>query len=70
MQSLEHVGLGIERKRVRPSKVSGPEKFLIIKNGLEQGDSPAELIEDAHTRYVNNFNMWKKRIINNIDLAK
>ena len=57
MESLEHVGLGVEIKRVRPSKVSGPEKCLIIKNGLEQGDSLVELIEDAHTSYVNNFNM-------------
>ena len=57
MRSLKHVGRGIERKCVRPSKASEPKKRFIDKNGLEQGNSPANLSEDAHTSYVNNFNV-------------
>ena len=70
MQSLENVGRGIERKRVKSSKASEPEKRFIDKNGLEQGNSLVELIEDAHTSYVNNFNVWKKKIINKVSLGK
>ena len=54
---LKHVGRGIEIKRVRPSKASEPKKGFIDKNGLEQGNSSANLSEDAHTSYVNNFNV-------------
>ena len=46
------------------------KKDSLTKNGLEQGNSLVELIEDAHTSYVNNFNVWKKKIINKISLEK
>ena len=64
MLSLEHVEQGIERRRVRQSKAIAPE------NGFIQEPSPAESIEDTHTRYVNNFNVWKKRSLTKIGLAK
>ena len=46
------------------------DQKLIDKNGLEQGNSSVVLIEDAHTSYVNNFNVWKKRNINKVGLVK
>ena len=46
------------------------EKGLIDKIGPERGNSPAVLIENAHTSYVNNSNVWKKMILNKIGLAK
>ena len=39
-RSLEHIGRGIERRRVRPSTASGSEKGLLNKHGTGQGNSP------------------------------
>ena len=63
VQSSKHVGRGIERRKVRQSNAINPDSVII------QGISPEERI-DAHTRYVNNFNEWKKRSLAKIGLTK
>ena len=70
MRSIEHVGRGIERSLVKQSNAIEPEKGFSDKTSLIQGNSPAESIEDAHTSYTNNFNVWKKSSLNKIGLAK
>ena len=70
VRSLQHVGQGIERKRVRPPKTSRSGKGVIDKHGPEQGNAPTVLIEDAHTSYINDFNVLKKRSLKKIGLAK
>ena len=64
VQSSEQVGGVIERRRVRQSNTINPH------NGIIQGTSLEERIADAHTRYVNNFNEWKKQSLTKIGLAK
>ena len=64
VQSIEQVGRGIERRRVGQSNAINPD------NGIIQGTSPEERIDDTHTRCVNNFNEWKKRSLTKIGLAK
>ena len=63
MKSSEQVGRGIERRKVRQSNAINPVSVFV------QGISPEERI-DAHTRYVNNFNEWKKQSLTKIGFAK
>ena len=50
VQSIEQVGRGIERRRVRQSNAINPD------NGIIQGTYLEERIDNTYTRYVNNFN--------------
>ena len=63
VQSSEQVGRDIERRQVEQSNAINPD------SGIIQGTSPEERI-DAHTRYANNCNEWKKRSLTKIGLAK
>ena len=58
------MGRGIERRRVGQSNAINPD------NGIIQGTSPEERIDDTHTRYINNFNEWKRRSLTKIGLVK
>ena len=64
VRSIEQVGRGIERRRVRQLTAINPD------NGIVQWTSPEERIDDDHIRYVNNFNEWKKRSLTKIGLTK
>ena len=66
----ERIWRGINRRRIGTPKASGSEKGLIDENGPEQGNSPAVRIEDTYISYVHNFNIWQKRSLNKIGLAK
>ena len=63
LQSSEQVGRDIERRKVEQSNAINPD------SGIIHGTSPEERI-DAHTRYANNCNEWKKRSLTKIGLAK
>jgi len=79
--SLDHVGRGIERKRGRTPTLSESEMGVPTKQGKGQEISPVlislnsyargmEGTKQEHMCYVNDLNLWGKRSLNRMGLAK
>ena len=81
VRSLDHLGRGIEIRRVRTPIISGSEKGLPTTQGKGQESSAVLINLNSYTRgmedtkkehmsYVNDLNLWEKRSLNRMVLAK